>query len=287
MALPSELEWLDEVEPTEPTGKRIRDRNLNRDVQSLFETRGPVIGGVASGAVVLLAVAMVARRSPALDSNLVFADGVCQPTPLARRVSGLIRDPGAFTDRIDELARLARERNPSSYQRRNFGYHGDEAESHEVTYLQSFLATDDPKFVNELWRLTKATDPWLQTPQSRLQLRCAELIEYHSSRNHSLQMHTDGETAVSVAVLLNQQGVNFEGGELEIHRHGHGENGTGLCSETHAADRGDVITWRGWDSHRVKPITEGRRKVLGMTTAHARVRISDRARPNLRLAMNM
>ena len=49
-------------------------------------------------------------------------------------------------------------------------------------------------------------------------------------------------------------------------------NGTDICTESHALRAHDVAAWRGWEWHRVAPVTRGVRRVLVMewwAPAHA------------------
>ena len=177
----------------------------------------------------------------------------CVP-PLANVLSDAVDDN--FTARILELAeRAARERR-STVSKRSFGLKGTGEGGHRVTHLKH-AALAQPSFLRELWLLSRRADVWGVTRQAdeRLPLRCMELIEYSSAENHSLGYHHDGDTFLTVSVLLSTPGVDFDGGRLELTR-------PKSCTESHTARALDIIAWRGWDWHRVTPVTRGVRRVL-------------------------
>jgi hypothetical protein len=100
-------------------------------------------------------------------------------------------------------------------------------------------------------------------PVKTLNPRCLELIEYISSGNEtnessSLGWHDDGATQVTVAVLLSHRS-DYDGGGLEVRK----RDGSvvGLYGDKRPS-RGDAIVWRGWDQHRVLPVTRGARRVV-------------------------
>ena len=138
---------------------------------------------------------------------------------------------------------------------------------HRVLHLQEFAS---PSLVADLWRHTQLADMWgLSTPAARgtapqkmperLALRCLEAIEYQGASGHSLGFHHDGDTHMTVSIMLSAAG-DFEGGDFEIRRKLRPAGD--LAYEKHRAERGDLLVWRGWDDHRVTPLVRGRRRVL-------------------------
>ena len=130
-----------------------------------------------------------------------------------------------------------------------------------MTHLKH-VALAQPAFLRELWLLSRRADAWGVTGQAdaRLPLRCMELIEYSSAENHSLGYHHDGDTFLTVAVLLSTPGVDFEGGAIQLKRPNEAADVT--CHEIHTPSALDVVAWRGWEWHRVSPVTRGTRRVL-------------------------
>ncbi|CAE8723545.1 unnamed protein product, partial [Polarella glacialis] len=75
----------------------------------------------------------------------------------------------------------------------------------------------------------------------------------------ALSWHHDGATICTMAVALCTAGEDFEGGEFQV-RDGHREQE--VVHTIAGARRGDVVAWRGWDLHRVRPVRRGLRRVL-------------------------
>ena len=184
--------------------------------------------------------------------------------------------PGAADDallaEIDALVQITRMHCSDCTEERNFGNAvADHLEGgHHVLYLNQFASTS---LIAELWRLTQLADVWGFTSTSfphggmatdssgRLALRCLEAIEYEGSSKHSsIGYHNDGDTYLTVMVMLSTAD-EFEGGAFEARRRLR-PGDEKLCFEQHTANRGDVMVWRGWDEHRVAPILRGRRRVL-------------------------
>ena len=191
----------------------------------------------------------------------------CAPA-LATVLSDAVGDN--FTARILDLAERAARERPSAVATRNFGLESTGEGGHRVTHLKQ-TALAQPAFLRELWLLSRRADAWgVTSADARLPLRCMELIEYASAENHSLGFHHDGDTFLTVAVLLSTPGVDFDGGRLELARATRAS--PDVCTEAHAARALDVVAWRGWEWHRVAPVTRGMRRVLVMewwAPAHA------------------
>ena len=126
-------------------------------------------------------------------------DAQCVP-PLAKVLPSAV---GAdFSQRVFDLAkRVARER-PDAVTERNFGVNTTAEGGHRVTFLQH-VALAQKAFMAELWAIARRADTWRATSAARrLPLRCMELIEYSSAANHSLGFHHDGDTFLTVAIVL-------------------------------------------------------------------------------------
>ena len=61
---------------------------------------------------------------------------------------------------------------------------------------------------------------------------------------------------LSVTFLLNEPGVDFEGGEFEIN------SGEEKNAESIKMKKGDIIVFPSFMLHRVKPVTKGVRKSI-------------------------
>ena len=175
---------------------------------------------------------------------------------LAHKLPGAADD--ALLEQIDALIERAESSPFNSWSDRNFGI--DEIDNGQrFLDLQAFAS---PAIIAEVWRLTQLADAWglADTGNTeRLALRCLEALEYQGSSGHSLGYHHDGDTYMTVSIMLSDAG-EFEGGGFEIRRKlGPGD---GLSYEKHHAKRGDVLAWRGWDEHRGMPLVRGRRRVL-------------------------
>lgn len=93
-----------------------------------------------------------------------------------------------------------------------------------------------------------------------------QYTEYHSSNLGCYGWHTDlfygppptdsySETRkLSLTLLLNEPGIDFEGGELQF---GHEKN-----SESVNAKKGTIIIFPSFELHQVSPVTKGVRKSL-------------------------
>eukprot|EP00928_Gymnodinium_smaydae_P079447 TRINITY_DN63379_c0_g1_i1.p1 TRINITY_DN63379_c0_g1~~TRINITY_DN63379_c0_g1_i1.p1 ORF type:complete len:623 (-),score=73.19 TRINITY_DN63379_c0_g1_i1:202-2028(-) len=176
-------------------------------------------------------------------------------------------------DRLEEVVKQAEARLPASQVRiaRNFGEYEKDTVGHAVTSVTQDLIASFPGLeemrklalladVDADWNVSKSID-------AQLHLRCAEFIEY-SAKDEAreapqLSWHHDGQTVITVAVMLTSSGSDFEGGEFEVRR----LDGTFALQRPWRADvvqRGDVIAWRGWDEHRVHPVKKGVRRTLVM-----------------------
>ena len=72
-----------------------------------------------------------------------------------------------------------------------------------------------------------------------------------------MRLHAD-----CARLLEDAQGESFEGGRLELERKADARSGTAACAEAHAPRALDAVAWRGWEWHRVAPVTRGVRRVL-------------------------
>ena len=209
-----------------------------------------------------------------LQLRLMNRTHAARATQCAPVIANVLSDAVSanFTARILDLAERAARERPGAVAERNFGVESTGEGGHRVTHLKH-VALAQPAFLRELWLLSRRADAWGVTGQAnaRLPLRCMELIEYSSAENHSLGYHHDGDTFLTVAVLLSTPGVDFDGGRLELARPNK-DNTTDICTESHTARALDVVAWRGWEWHRVAPVTRGVRRVLVMewwAPAHA------------------
>ena len=158
------------------------------------------------------------------------------------------------------------------WQPRNFGaidYEG----GHRVTFVHDDLSavstsSDILQALQQLALLADKEAGWNLTSNGigdRLQIRCAEAIEYSEADTQTteyaerLSWHNDGETLITLAVPLSVLGSEFEGGEVEVLRR---SESFGSSSWHAKAGRSDALAWRGWDDHRVHPVTRGRRRVV-------------------------
>ena len=165
--------------------------------------------------------------------------------------AGEVLGGDAFFEHIDELIKRARiKEGPQS---RMFDADGEQ-QNHQVQFLQYEA---DSALVSNLWEMTRRADGWGVTAQEaaapRLALRCLEAIDYFAAKGHGLEYHDDGDTFLTAALMLSHPS-EFAGGDFELRR--------GNCIERHAATRGELMVWRGWDDHRVHALTRGRRRVL-------------------------
>ncbi|CAK0807911.1 unnamed protein product [Prorocentrum cordatum] len=80
-----------------------------------------------------------------------------------------------------------------------------------------------------------------------------------SDASNALGWHHDGATVCTMAVALSSAGEHFDGGELQVRDR---QQGRELLHTVSDLRRGDVVAWRGWDVHRVRPVRSGRRRVL-------------------------
>eukprot|EP00308_Calcidiscus_leptoporus_P005297 CAMPEP_0119377070 /NCGR_PEP_ID=MMETSP1334-20130426/42964_1 /TAXON_ID=127549 /ORGANISM="Calcidiscus leptoporus, Strain RCC1130" /LENGTH=270 /DNA_ID=CAMNT_0007395855 /DNA_START=241 /DNA_END=1053 /DNA_ORIENTATION=- len=183
----------------------------------------------------------------------------CEP-PLANVLNGAVDD--ALAARVLDLAQRAVREKPEWVGERNFGVGSKGEGGHRVVHLKH-AALAQPAFLQEIWLLSRRADAWGVTTSRRLPLRCMELIEYSSVENHSLGYHHDGDSFLTVSVLLSTPGVDFDGGRLELKRPRlKTARGTASCAESHTARARGVLAWRGWEWHRVAPVTRGVRRVL-------------------------
>mmetsp|Transcript_108217 Transcript_108217/g.316507 ORF Transcript_108217/g.316507 Transcript_108217/m.316507 type:complete len:514 (-) Transcript_108217:57-1598(-) len=163
-------------------------------------------------------------------------------------------------------------------QRRNFG-ESAYAGGHEVTYLHRHASE---AALDGLWVLAQAALAALpagsavqqalqkNVGEGRPTLRCLEAISYFNEGDGDdartpaaepsdpsvLAWHHDGATLLTVAVALASAGRDYQGGELELRGPG------GRRQLVADMQRGDVVAWRGWDEHRVRPVSSGRREVI-------------------------
>lgn len=156
--------------------------------------------------------------------------------------------------------------------RRRFGSceggHPPRQFGNKATYLQSSAVATPSReggsLADALWRRTQSADVWgvttkaAQRSRGRPALRVLELLEYDVGAG-ALGFHDDGETLVTGSLMLSNSG-DFSGGEVRFRRVDPGRGGDRHCCISHR--RGDICAWRGWERHRVSPITHGVRRVL-------------------------
>lgn len=140
---------------------------------------------------------------------------------------------------------------------------------HQTLHTYLHMAVDDfPDVIENLLSLTRRSDDvagWgVASVGSEPSLRCLEIVEY-TARSHyepprRSGWHDDGDTVFTVSVLLSQPGDDFEGGDIEFRRK---PSGTDLKPTVRVSPNlGDAVIWRGWEEHRVLPVTRGTRRVL-------------------------
>ena len=140
---------------------------------------------------------------------------------------------------------------------RSFGDSSDEA--HRAWYLQREAVASG--FADRLWACCAACDAWGVTARGgealrrrgRPALRCLEVLRYDAGGG-ALGLHDDGETLLTTSLMVSPAGA-FEGGAVEVARW------PGRLERADPA-RGDVVAWRGWEKHRVAPVTRGARVVV-------------------------
>jgi len=132
--------------------------------------------------------------------------------------------------------------------------------SHRAWYLQRAAVRSG--FADALWSATRGGDAWGVADPARRSafrrlgrpaLRCLECLEYDAGGG-ALGLHDDGETLLTASLMLSEAGA-FAGGEIVVARY---------PERAFAARpaRGDIVAWRGWEKHRVAPVTRGTRRVL-------------------------
>lgn len=164
-----------------------------------------------------------------------------------------------FFLRVDKLEARAKKFEKNQEFRKDYGITKGK-EGQRVVYLQNSVLANDPELVEDLWSLTEGADVWgsmRNTQAPRLALRSLKVIEYQDSDDTVINYHNDGTTYLTVAVMLNKPGVDFQGGTLEIQ-----ENFKGKCKTELNAQHGSLVVWRGWLPHRVTATTSGKRRVL-------------------------
>lgn len=77
------------------------------------------------------------------------------------------------------------------------------------------------------------------------------VLEYQKGHHTSWHMDT-APTKLTITLALNEQGIDYEGGELEI----------GGASTIPKLEKGDALVMLGYASHCVKKVTKGVRRVL-------------------------
>jgi len=158
-------------------------------------------------------------------------------------------------------------------QTRQFGLGQNYLAGHRVIFLDAQKGPLATSVVPQLQQVAKHADNeagWhLVDSQdgSELSPRVAELIEYEgveedSRRSHALGWHDDGSTLITVAVALSEADA-YEGGEFETYASEAAAGQSGAVTADRVL-RGDALVWRGWERHRVRPVTRGVRQVLVM-----------------------
>lgn len=155
-------------------------------------------------------------------------------------------------------------------QSRSFGLGQDYLAGHRVVFLDAETGPFATSIVPLLARVAMRADreaSWglfFGRGSEQLKPRVAELIEYEAAesdpaRHHALGWHDDGSTLATVAVALSHE-ADYDGGEFEAYMsESAGPEGIVTASRVNV---GDATVWRGWDRHRVRPVTRGLRRVL-------------------------
>eukprot|EP00930_Biecheleria_cincta_P061388 TRINITY_DN46961_c0_g1_i1.p1 TRINITY_DN46961_c0_g1~~TRINITY_DN46961_c0_g1_i1.p1 ORF type:complete len:516 (+),score=93.75 TRINITY_DN46961_c0_g1_i1:59-1606(+) len=158
-------------------------------------------------------------------------------------------------------------------QTRNFGDNAKNNGGHNVTYLHESVQARETQL---LWQLALAADAtmpqwgiakkfqdpsWKKASRPMPTLRCLEAMDYFPGDRvedieDSLGWHNDGSTIYTIAIGLTSAGIDYDGGDLQVRTPG---------SEVQTVSdlqRGDMVAWRGWDIHRVRPVIRGQRQVI-------------------------
>eukprot|EP00746_Dinoflagellata_sp_MGD_P001734 gnl/MRDRNA2_/MRDRNA2_103294_c0_seq1.p1 gnl/MRDRNA2_/MRDRNA2_103294_c0~~gnl/MRDRNA2_/MRDRNA2_103294_c0_seq1.p1 ORF type:complete len:625 (-),score=119.52 gnl/MRDRNA2_/MRDRNA2_103294_c0_seq1:220-2094(-) len=141
---------------------------------------------------------------------------------------------------------------------------------HQTLHTYLHMAVKDfPDVIDNLLSITSRSDDvagWgvASVSESKPSLRCLEIVDYTARSHHAPPRrsgwHDDGDTVFTVSVLLSQPGVDFEGGDIEFRRK---PSGTDTKPTVRVSPSlGDAVIWRGWEEHRVLPVTRGTRRVL-------------------------
>ncbi len=148
---------------------------------------------------------------------------------------------------------------------RKFGQNTDneKAHGHKVTYLHKNLYLSYPSIMSKLQSAAFEADKdvWDMSTELYLRPRCVELIRYLGrgdtrSRSDSLGWHSDSGSYLTIAVMLSSK-EEYEGGTFE-YRDPVSKN----IVTMNELQKGDMMVWKSWVEHRVKPITKGARSVL-------------------------
>eukprot|EP00747_Dinoflagellata_sp_TGD_P169196 gnl/TRDRNA2_/TRDRNA2_197514_c0_seq1.p1 gnl/TRDRNA2_/TRDRNA2_197514_c0~~gnl/TRDRNA2_/TRDRNA2_197514_c0_seq1.p1 ORF type:complete len:429 (-),score=77.43 gnl/TRDRNA2_/TRDRNA2_197514_c0_seq1:52-1338(-) len=211
-------------------------------------------------------VLRLAFAGAAVASSVIFFRPWNDGQPYAFMTSAVHE---ATLRRAEDLAGrvIARGEASASGQKREFGTGQNYLSQHSVTFLHG--PASDPgslaEVVDDLRRVAQAAarkKGWALSNR-RLVPRCVELITYTSSLedrdsnvSQSLGWHDDGATQLTVAALLTSSS-DYGGGGIELKR----ADGS-VITLPNRPTRGDAVVWRGWDRHRVLPVTAGERRVV-------------------------
>eukprot|EP00928_Gymnodinium_smaydae_P036266 TRINITY_DN25371_c0_g1_i1.p1 TRINITY_DN25371_c0_g1~~TRINITY_DN25371_c0_g1_i1.p1 ORF type:complete len:627 (+),score=156.11 TRINITY_DN25371_c0_g1_i1:36-1883(+) len=213
-----------------------------------------------------LARRLLASSAAALASALAAGSGchgACASTaaaetaasvpPLRRRFVGALGEEVLSSLELLAAAAAASEEGAS---------HEEDKGRQSVVYLNHLASSVQ---LDNLWALAKRADDaaaWglavgFGLGTARPALRCLKAVNYSHVDSGAIGWHSDGETLITMMVMLSKfEGVDFEGGALEIRR------GDRVDVADEPLRRGDVLIWRGWDEHRVTSVTRGLRRVL-------------------------
>lgn len=146
---------------------------------------------------------------------------------------------------------------------RSFGYEAVGVKGHNVTFLHTVFLNVAPGLAHRLHCLTLSAQQsrgWgLDDVADQLQPRTVELITYDAAgeveADSNLGWHSDLGSVLTTALTLSSRS-SFDGGVFEVRQ------GADQAVSQVLPGAGDVLVWRGWDPHRVAPVTRGRRQVL-------------------------
>jgi len=152
---------------------------------------------------------------------------------------------------------------------RSFGYDQGTVKGHNVTFMHTVFPAMLPELLSRLRCLTIAADElqgWgvvSRVPRDMLSPRVIELITYDAGNSQgggaandaNLGWHSDLGSLLTTGVTLSPP-EDYDGGVFEV------QPQPGSPSVSISGGLGDAVIWKSWDTHRVSPVTRGRRQVL-------------------------